>query len=117
MRAMDSGVGERLRQATETVNPPDDPVERLQRRRNRKRRNERLSATVVSLVLVGALVGGSVAVVHGMHRGTGVTNPVAMTSNWQRHPRTTPKVWQAVCESCAVGQPFGGRGGPTNSCW
>ena len=42
-----SDLGERLRRASGLVPGPDDPFERLTRRRDRKRRNERLVAGAV----------------------------------------------------------------------
>src|SRR5580765_6253435 len=73
---MDERVGERLRQASvQMVKPPDDPVERLKRRRDRKRKSERLLAGVVSMVLVGALVGGTFFVLGGRDHGSTTVLP------------------------------------------
>jgi hypothetical protein len=73
---MDNRVGERLRQAaTQMVKAHDDPVERLKRRRDRKRRNERVLAGVVSMVLVGALVGGTFIVLGERHQGSTIILP------------------------------------------
>lgn len=56
-------LGERLRVAGTNLPAPDgDPLERLARRRERTRRNERVLSAVVSLALVGAVLGGTLAV-------------------------------------------------------
>ncbi len=67
-----SDVGDRLRRSTQEVNPPDgDPFERLQRRRARKHRRERLLAGGISVALVGALIAGSLMVLHGTRTRAG----------------------------------------------
>jgi hypothetical protein len=69
----DTDIGERLRRSSRVVSPPDefDHFERLQRRRSRKQRNERLLAGGVSVLLVGALVAGSLTVLRSAHSGHG----------------------------------------------
>ena len=57
------------------VNPPDEPFERLQRRRGRKHRNERLLAGAVSLALVGAVLGGTLLVLGNRQHGTPGSQP------------------------------------------
>ena len=69
----DTGLGERLARSSKLVTLPDDheAFEGLQRRRSRKQRNERLLAGGVSVVLVGALIVGSLLVLRSTHTGEG----------------------------------------------
>jgi hypothetical protein len=69
----DTGLGARLGRSSEMVTLPDDTesFDRLQRRRSRKQRNERVLAASISLVLVGALVTGSLVVLRSAHTGHG----------------------------------------------
>jgi hypothetical protein len=56
-------LGERLRVAGQGLPAPEgDPLERLVSRRERGRRNERVLSAVVSLALVGGVLGGTLAV-------------------------------------------------------
>jgi hypothetical protein len=55
----DEELSERLRRASRTVRLPEDPVERLYRRQVTKHRRERLTATVVAMILFVAAVGGT----------------------------------------------------------
>jgi hypothetical protein len=61
----DEDVKDRLRRASGFVRPPDDPVERLYRRRTTKRRHDRLAAGGVALTLFVAAVGGSLYALRG----------------------------------------------------
>ena len=61
----DEELRERLRQASRMVRSPEDPLERLHRRRASKRRRERLAAGGVALVLSVAAVGGSLFALRG----------------------------------------------------
>src|SRR6266540_4666695 len=68
----DEELSERLRRASRTVRVPEDPVERLHRRRATKRRRERLTADFVALVLFVGAVGGALFALRGVwgnHRG------------------------------------------------
>ena len=68
----DEELSERLRRASDTVWLPEEPVERLYRRRATKRRRERLTGAVVALVLSVGAVGGALfalRAVWGDHRG------------------------------------------------
>jgi hypothetical protein len=68
----DEELSERLRRASRTVGVPEDPVERLYRRRAAKRRRERLTAAGVALVLFVGAVGGALFALRGVwdnHRG------------------------------------------------
>jgi hypothetical protein len=68
----DEELSERLRRASRTVQVPEDPVERLYRRRVMKRRRERLTAGLVAMVLFIAAVGGTLFALRGVwgsHRG------------------------------------------------
>ena len=73
--ANDSELGGRLRRAAQMVKVPDDPFERLQRRRRVKQRNERLMAGAVSMVLVGGLVAGTLTVLAHARHGSGTILP------------------------------------------
>jgi len=67
-----SELGARLQRSGAGLPPPGgDPLERLVRRRDGKRRNERLMAGVVSLALVGGVLGGSLVVLQHMSRAPG----------------------------------------------
>jgi Tol biopolymer transport system component len=55
---------ELLRQASEAITPPIDPVERLVRRRGRKRRNQRIGAAVLALVVALVGIGTAIRVLH-----------------------------------------------------
>ena len=55
----DEELSERLRRASRTVRLPEDPLERLYRRRVTKHRRERLTAAAVAMVLFVATVGGT----------------------------------------------------------
>src|SRR5438874_1030047 len=70
--ANDSELGGRLRRATQMVTTPDEPFERLQRRRGVKHRNERLMAGAVSMVLVAGLLAGTLTVLAHSRHGTAV---------------------------------------------
>lgn len=65
-------VRERLRAASGTVIPPQDPFERLARRRDRRRRKERLTAGAFALVLTAAVLGGTLFALNkaGREHGT-----------------------------------------------
>jgi hypothetical protein len=52
-------LGERLRRAGDLVSLPDEPFERLVRRRDRRRRRERVTAVLVSVALVLGGLGGA----------------------------------------------------------
>jgi hypothetical protein len=73
----DEELIERLRQASRTVHPRQDPLERLYRRRGMKRRRERLSTGMLAVVLLVAVVGGSLFAlgrVWGGHRRSGASS-------------------------------------------
>ena len=61
MRPM-TDARERLRQAGELIPPPEDPFERLVRRRDRQRRRDRVLAAGLSLTLVAGVLGGALFV-------------------------------------------------------
>jgi hypothetical protein len=61
----DEELSERLRRASRVVSSPEDPLERLRRRRVTKRRHERLAAGAVAMVLFVAVVGGSLFALRG----------------------------------------------------
>jgi len=67
-------LGERLRHASDLVSLPEDPFERLIRRRDRRRRRERVVAlAVAAVVALGALGGGLFALTRTGQR-TNVTS-------------------------------------------
>jgi hypothetical protein len=65
----DEELTDRLRRASRIVRPPEDPLERLHRRRVTKRRRERLAAGAVAMVLFVAAVGGSLYALRGGSHG------------------------------------------------
>jgi hypothetical protein len=68
MRTVDE-LSARLRQASRVVRSPEDPLERLNRRRVVKRRRERLGAAAIAAALVAVAVGGSLFALTGVWGG------------------------------------------------
>jgi hypothetical protein len=69
-------IRDELRRAGDLVSPPEDPFEKLTRRRDRRRRRERLMAGGVAMILAVGVLGGTLVVLGraGFH-GSG--NPAA----------------------------------------
>lgn len=75
----DEELSEHLRRASRTVRLPEDPVERLYRRRVTKHRRERLTAAMVAMVVLVGAVGGMLLAlrVAGSSR-----NPAPASGGW-----------------------------------
>jgi hypothetical protein len=72
-------LSERLQRASRTVRLPEDPVERLYRRRVANHRRERVTAAIVAMVLFVAAVGGTLLAL----RAAGSSrNPAPASGEW-----------------------------------
>jgi hypothetical protein len=63
----DEELKERLRRAGGLVRPLEDPLESLRRHRAAKRRRERLLSAAIGMLMVAGILGGGLAVLHGLH--------------------------------------------------
>jgi hypothetical protein len=95
-------LGERLRRAGELVPPPDDPFDRLVRRRDGHRRRERIVAGAVAMVLAVGVLGSALFVLSraGRH-GTGTP---ATGSTGQKNPTIKKGKMQGTHLALADGQ-------------